>query len=112
MPPATKMPTQQRLSRVGAVLLVMSVPVVTLSQVNAVRGSADEPKLLPPTFQLRPMPREAAIAFNRALPFLNVPRQPASSFVFGAHTAARARALECLTSAVYYEAAGEAEAGQ
>jgi hypothetical protein len=93
-------------------LLVTSVPVVTLSQVIEVRGSADEAKLLPPTLQLRPLPREAAVAFNRALPFLNVPRRSASSFVFAGDTATRARAAECLTSAVYYEAAGETEAGQ
>src|SRR3954462_6682602 len=103
MPPGVKVLTERRLAGVGAMLLVVSLPVVTLSQANAVRGSVDESNPLPPTLQFRPLSREAAVAFNRALPFVNEPRQPASPFVFAGTPETRARALECLTSAVYYE---------
>jgi len=58
------------------------------------------------TIALPPVPRGAAIAGDRGV-------TPAASFSTRlASTIDRARALECLTAAVYYEAASESDAGQ
>src|SRR5438128_6869083 len=112
MPPRVKVLRQRGLACVGAAALGMLAPVVTLSWANGLHGSMDGGKRLPPTLQFRPLSREAAVAFNRAVPFANEPRQPASSFILAGDPATRSCALECLTAAIYYEAAGEVEEGQ
>ena len=49
---------------------------------------------------------------NSAMPFLNAPPAAAQPFILSGADADRARALLCLTQAVYYEANGEPEQGQ
>jgi spore germination cell wall hydrolase CwlJ-like protein len=49
---------------------------------------------------------------NAVLPFARGPIRPMRPFVLTANADDRARALHCLTQAVYYEAAREPEAGQ
>lgn len=73
---------------------------------------------LPPAPELqlvKPLTAEQALAANDALPFVKNGIERASSFGAGdSHTdpLAYEAALDCLTSAVYYEAAGEGEQGQ
>lgn len=66
---------------------------------------------LPPLL-LRPLSKNDAVALNQRIPFSAERQIPASAFAVGKDEVAGARALECLTSAVYYEAASEPEAGQ
>ena len=67
----------------------------------------------PPPLLVRPLAPETALSINRTIPIAQAPNPVALPFVWrGADQAARARALECLTSAVYYEAGSEPADGQ
>ncbi|HEV2746834.1 MAG TPA: cell wall hydrolase [Allosphingosinicella sp.] len=67
-----------------------------------------------PESVMRPsLPAAKAAALNAAIPFAAVANPAARSAVFRASTPLdQMRALDCLTQAVYYEAASESEAGQ
>jgi spore germination cell wall hydrolase CwlJ-like protein len=69
------------------------------------------PPVAPQTFeQLAP---ERALAINASVPFSSLPNPAASPFkIGGANAADHARALTCLTMAVYYEAASQSDEGQ
>jgi spore germination cell wall hydrolase CwlJ-like protein len=72
---------------------------------------AAAPELLPS--QIRDLAPETALQLNAGIPVAGGPNPAARPFVFGsASVETRARALECLTSAVYYEAAQEPTDGQ
>ncbi len=63
--------------------------------------------------QIRNLAPETALEVNAQIPVANGPNPSASPFMFGKASAeTRARAIECLTSAVYYEAAQESTDGQ
>lgn len=66
---------------------------------------------LPPPDLLRPLSPEEAAKENADRPFVNRPDSAASRFVLKTGTEDRDRALNCLTQAVYYEAAGEGPDG-
>jgi len=74
------------------------------AQDAAMRRAAD------PT--LAPVDPDAAQRINAERPFDGGPVRPMRPFVLKAGTADRARAVECLAQAVYYEAAREPLAGQ
>jgi hypothetical protein len=62
---------------------------------------------------VRPISMDAARAWNAALPFSTLPIQAARPFIMPPDRIADyARALDCLTAAVYYEAASETAIGQ
>jgi hypothetical protein len=62
---------------------------------------------------VRPISMDAARAWNAALPFSDLPIQAARPFIMPPDRIADyARALDCLTAAVYYEAASETALGQ
>ena len=72
---------------------------------------AGPPELLPS--QIRDLAPETALQVNAGIPVAGGPNPAAQPFVFGRTSAeTRARALECLTSAIYYEAAQEPTDGQ
>lgn len=72
---------------------------------------AGPPKPLPT--EIRNLAPETALQINASLPVAGGPNPAALPFVFASSTAeTRARALECLTSAIYYEAAQEPTDGQ
>lgn len=66
----------------------------------------------PPPLLLRPVAPNEAVAINRAIPLAAGPNPAAQPFRFRGGAAAYNRALGCLTSAVYYEAASESDEGQ
>ena len=74
---------------------------------------ADEAVLPPPpAMEYRPVAPQDALKINSAIPITG-PAGAARPFVFaGASNAAQARALDCLTSAIYYEAGQETIDGQ
>lgn len=77
--------------------------------------SASDPKALPapPPLLVRQLPVEQAEAINQGIAIDTGPNPAAKAFSLGsADSAARGRALECLTSAVYYEAGQESLDGQ
>ena len=67
---------------------------------------------LPPPDLLRPISPEEALKENTERPFSGRPDTPAAGFNMKADQGSRGRALECLTQAVYYEAATEGADGQ
>ncbi len=67
----------------------------------------------PSATDLRDVAPEQAIALNARIPVTGGPLAAAPPFSLGkADAASRAQALECLTSAIYYEAGQESDAGQ
>ena len=67
----------------------------------------------PPPLLVRALPAEDALSLNAAIPLAGGPNPAARPFVLaGADAASRERALDCLTSAVYYEAGTESTEGQ
>ena len=68
---------------------------------------------LPDVTAVRPVAPDAAVAINSQIPFAGGPNPAALPFAMGASAGeTRERALECLTSAIYYEAGQEPLAGQ
>jgi spore germination cell wall hydrolase CwlJ-like protein len=62
---------------------------------------------LPPPDLLRPLTPEEAQAENAERPFSDRPDSAAAAFRLSADEISKLRAIECLTQAVYYEAASE-----
>ena len=88
-----------------------STRTVTGVGIDAARA-ADAPPA-PPPLLVRQLAPEDALSINRAIPIADSPNPAAVPFVLaGADKAARARALDCLTSAVYYEAGSESSEGE
>lgn len=68
---------------------------------------------LPDVTEIRRVAPETAVEINNQLPFASGPNPAARPFSLAAGGAeSRARALECLTSALYYEAGQESREGQ
>jgi len=66
---------------------------------------------LPPPNLFKPISPEEAAKENAERPFVNRPDTPASRFVLRTDAQDRDRAVNCLTQAVYYEAASEGTDG-
>ncbi len=78
-------------------------------------GSSDlaEGPPAPPPLLVRQLAPADALTINRSIPLADSPNPAARPFALrGADEASRARALECLTSAIYYEAGNESADGQ
>ncbi len=61
---------------------------------------------------LAPVTPTEAFRINASVPVSNAPNPPARPFVLDVKSVAGGQALDCLTSAVYYEAAYESPSGQ
>ena len=86
----------------------------TLSGLRAVTGqaAADAPPA-PPPLLVRQLAPEDALSINQEIPVTGGPNPAARPFAMkGVDAAAKSRALECLTSAIYYEAGQESADGQ
>ena len=103
------------LSAIGLIALAGTSGATTLLPQFATQAEAEPAPALPkplPT-DIRDMAPETALAVNSHIPVAGGPNPSAAPFVFGKASAeTRARALECLTSAIYYEAGQESTAGQ
>jgi spore germination cell wall hydrolase CwlJ-like protein len=67
----------------------------------------------PSATELRDVAPQDAVALNALIPLTKSLTIPAAPFSMGkANAASRVQALECLTSAIYYEAGRETDAGQ
>ena len=106
---------------------VLLAGVVALAGIVALAGSADSTPSLsgvgsnkvaeappaPPPMLIRQLPVDQALAINQGIALDTGPNPAARPFSLGKVDAAtRSRALECLTSAVYYEAGQESTDGQ
>src|SRR5215213_2313730 len=66
----------------------------------------------PPPMIVRDLAPEQAVKLNADIPVASGPNPPATAFIFKGDKTTRARALQCLTSAIYYEAGQESDDGQ
>ena len=66
----------------------------------------------PPPLLIRQLAPEQALQINQGIPVSSGPNPAAAPFRFKGDAAARKRALECLASAVYYEAGSQDADGQ
>jgi spore germination cell wall hydrolase CwlJ-like protein len=103
------------LAAVGLVVLAGSSGASPLLPQFARQVEADQvaPIAKPLPNQIRDLAPETALDVNAHIPIAGGPNPAALPFTFGKSSVeTRARALECLTSAVYYEAAQEPMDGQ
>jgi spore germination cell wall hydrolase CwlJ-like protein len=66
----------------------------------------------PPAMVVRPLAPDQALKVNAEIPVTAGPNPVAAPFAFKGTAAARAQALNCLASAVYYEAGNQDENGE
>ena len=66
----------------------------------------------PPPMIVKQLPVDQALKINAAMPVVEGPNPAAKPFKFKGDKASRVRALECLTSTIYYEAGQESTDGQ
>ncbi|WP_114227854.1 cell wall hydrolase [Sphingomonas ginsengisoli (ex An et al. 2013)] len=66
---------------------------------------------LPPPDLLRPLTPEDAVALNAERPLVKRPDSPAAAFRLSGDAINKLRAVDCMTQAVYYEAASEGVEG-
>ena len=87
-----------------------AVPSLTgLNETAAAKGTLPAP----PPLLVKPLDPNTALAENQGITLAAGPNPAALPFTLGkASAGARAQALECLTSAVYYEAGNESADGQ
>ena len=89
-----------------------ATPLLPDFTANPKVAEAPAPPAALPT-DLRPLAPETAVAVNAQIPITGAPGSAAAPFSLGnASAQTRARALECLTSAIYYEAGQESADGQ
>ena len=69
------------------------------------RGEVAAPA--PPSMAVKPIAPEQAVKENAEIPVASGPNPIAAAFHFKGNAAAKAQALSCLTSAVYYEAGNQ-----
>jgi spore germination cell wall hydrolase CwlJ-like protein len=97
----------------GAVALAgasWSTPLPRGSAADALEAAAPPP---PPPMIVKDVAPEDALKLNAEMPFASGPNPAARPFSLAKASATdRAQALECLTSAIYYEAANESDEGQ
>ena len=96
----------------GAIVLAGSAwSTPNLDKVSAARAEQTAPA--PPPLLIRDIDPAAALAMNGKIPLASGPNPAAPPFSMeGMNAATRARALECLASAVYYEAGNQDEDGE
>jgi hypothetical protein len=104
------------LALVGSIALASAASSADLAWLPG--GSEEAPAqtalpALPDVTAVRPVAPETALQINQHIPFATGPNPAARPFSLAAGSAgARERALECLTSAIYYEAGQESLQGQ
>jgi spore germination cell wall hydrolase CwlJ-like protein len=95
---------------VGLLGIAMAVAIVGSSQSKTELPATPPPA--PPPLLLKQVAPEQALKINSAIPVAAGPNPAALPFVFKGNAATRAQALECLTSAVYYEAGSQDDNGE
>ncbi|MCL6740015.1 cell wall hydrolase [Sphingomonas sp. RB56-2] len=102
----------------GAALLALAgvsgaTPVLPSFGSTETEAQPAVPLAKPLPNQIRDLAPATALQVNATIPLATGPNPAATPFAFGNSSAeTRARALECLTSAIYYEAAQEPTDGQ
>ena len=90
----------------GVLGLVGATAVIGMS-ISPPANRVETPPPAPPPMIVRPMAPDQALKVNAEIPVVAGPNPVASPFAFKGNAAARAQALNCLASAVYYEAGNQ-----
>src|SRR6476659_1404167 len=96
---------------VGLLALVTSAAIATTS-LSSHGDRTEVAPPAPPSMAVRPLAPDQAIKLNAEIPVTVGPNPAAASFRFKGNDAARAQALNCLASAVYYEAGNQDADGE
>jgi spore germination cell wall hydrolase CwlJ-like protein len=95
----------------GLFALVASA-ATAISLISPDGGRIEAAPPTPPSMTVRPLEPDQAIKLNAEIPVAVGPNPAAAAFKFKGNEAARAQALNCLASAVYYEAGNQDAAGE
>ena len=87
-----------------------AIASVTVTPSRPGTTAADPPA--PPSMVVQPLAPEQALKVNAEIPVASGPNPVAAAFVFKGNASARAQALNCLASAVYYEAGNQDTDGE
>src|SRR6476659_3333345 len=96
---------------VGLLALVTSAAIATTS-LSSHGDRTEVAPPAPPSMAVRPLAPDQAIKLNAEIPVTVGPNPAAAAFRFKGNDAARAQALNCLASAVYYEAGNQDADGE
>jgi spore germination cell wall hydrolase CwlJ-like protein len=93
-----------------SIVLAASLGIAAVTPDQAAHAQPAPPA--PPPLLIRDIAPDQALKVNAAIPLAAGANPAAPSFAFKGNAAARAQALECLSSAVYYEAGNQDSDGQ
>jgi spore germination cell wall hydrolase CwlJ-like protein len=96
----------------GVLGFVSFVALGSLAVPHPGAGGAQAAPPAPPPLILQPVAPQQAIKVNAEIPLASGPNPAAAPFVFKGNAAARTQALNCLASAVYYEAGNQDADGE
>ena len=96
----------------GVLGFVVFVALGSLAVPHAGIGSAEAAPPAPPPLILQPVAPQQALKVNAEIPLAGGPNPAAAPFVFKGNASARTQALNCLASAIYYEAGNQDADGE
>ena len=96
----------------GVLGFVSAVAIGSLAVGNAGGTAAHAAPPAPPPLILQNIAPQQALKVNSEIPLANAPNPAAAPFDFKGSASARTQALNCLASAVYYEAGNQDENGE
>jgi len=97
----------------GLLTVVAGAAIATSVTSNSpTTGLANAAPPAPPPLILKQVAPEQALKLNAEIPVSSGPNPSATPFVFKGNAAAKAQALNCLASAIYYEAGNQDEDGE
>jgi len=91
-------------------LAAAAIATTAISYSSPATDSAAPPA--PPPLTMRPLAPDQALKLNAEIPLSKGPNPAASPFVFKGNATSMTQALNCLASAVYYEAGNQDEDGE
>ncbi len=87
------------------------VAAAALAATSSYRGHVDAAPPAPPPLIVRPIAPDQALRVNADIPVAVGPNPSAAPFILKGNAVARVQALNCLASAIYYEAGNQDEDG-
>ena len=96
----------------GVLGFVSAVAIGSIAVPNAAGGPAHAAPPAPPPLILQNVAPQQALKVNSEIPLTSGPNPAAAPFLFKGSESARTQALNCLASAVYYEAGNQDENGE
>jgi len=92
--------------------LVAFSALASVTVTPTLSGTAQAAPPAPPAMIVQPLAPDQALKVNAEIPVASGPNPVAAPFVFKGNAAVRAQALNCLASAVYYEAGNQDADGE